>query len=201
MVKILSQTGVSLADVYNVEGSVGAIDQLRTEEVQLVHDMGATIFSERYQATIRRSSAQYPQSDTISQALTDLPRTPTRIHGIDVLTDDASRIAGVFVNVRTSLGVARDFPVWVWDATNNTAVFLVDDGTGTALEILHPVPGLTHNPTMLSGSEPNQNISEIVIRGATTAFGAGTVDIIVLVHISFAAVGGLSSRGLPLPSW
>ena len=45
MVKILSQAGISLADLYNVEGSIAGIEQLDTRELPIVHEMSGTIFS------------------------------------------------------------------------------------------------------------------------------------------------------------
>jgi len=202
--KILGQAGIELADIYDVEGSVAGIDRLLSEDVNLVHEMGAEIFSSRFQATIRRSEATYAQNVAIVQALTDLPETPVRIHGVDVMTDDASRVASCFVSLRTNVGTVRDFPIWNWGLVSSLPVTLIDDGTLTALSLLVPLDSNTHQPSMLSGTGQSsvQNISEIVVRGGTTAFGAGTVDIILLVHISFAAdPTRLSSKGLPIPSW
>ena len=59
-------------------------------------------------------------------------------------------------------------------------------------------------PTLgIAEGQPRRVGEEIVFRGQSLAFGAGTVEAIALVYLGTAEVtqGALSSRGLPVPGW
>jgi len=201
MVKILSKSGDSLADIYDVQGSIAGIDQLDTRELPIFHEMGATVFSERF-STFTRSAAtgDLLQSVDFSIELTDLPTTPTRLLGVVVFTDSAARVRDCAVHL-TDPGNSRDFPVWIWDATNSILTRM-NDGTGlTNFEVLTAEPGSVYVPNFTGGFLQPQGVRQIFMKGRTDAFGAGTVKIRYMAHIAFSDVGGLSSRGLPIPSW
>jgi len=207
MVKILSQSGMSLADVYNVQGSIVGIDQLEPGEIQLVHEMGATIFSERFGTAIRRSAtAALLQSTAFDLTLVDFSNTVARLLGVTVFAaGPASRVANATVSVR-SVGDEREIPIFNFDAAvdDETTVRMQDNGGAVSDFILmRPVASLGNMPTFLHGAEQKflPGVGEVVFRGTTTAFGAGTVVIRVLLYLAVLTGGSPSNRGLPIPSW
>jgi len=202
MAKILSQAGDSLADIYDVVGSIAGIDELLSKDVQLVHEMGHTIFSERYSETIRRvQTSAANQSSNFSATISDLPATPTRILGVIVIVDNAARTAHATLSVADPTS-GRMLPIWTWDGTSEDTMRF-DDGSGTAnFIVMRPLAAYTQYPNMLSGSgRQPQRVENLSFAGVSTAFGAGTVQHTLLIQIAFAAQAGVDSRGLPIPSW
>jgi len=204
VVKILSQAGNSLADTYDVEGSIAGIDQLETRELPIVHEMGATVFSERLSGAIRRAtSGAILQNTNFDIILTDLPATPSRVLGVTVVTDVAGRVSTAAILIRDA-GAGREMPIFVWDSgeqfmvcrmvENNAAV-----GTLELLVTSLNLPGFP--PSMIIGTDQPQEVDQIAFRGRSTGFGAGTVTITALIYLAFSEVGGISSRGLPIPGW
>lgn len=203
MVKILSRSGDSLADVYDVEGSIAGIDHLLSGEVSLVHEMSGTIFSERLSMSIARANAgAVAQSTTWDITLADLGAQAWRILGVMVLASVTARTAHAQVSVRDSRD-GREMPIFVWDtATDADSVIRIVENGGAAANQLALIPNPLQIPSMgLGRGQPQARDNEIVFRGSTTAFGAGTVTLIALIHTLRSQVGGLSSRGLPIPSW
>lgn len=204
MVKILGRAGVSLADVYDVVGSRAGLEQLESREVSLVHEMGQTIFSERFSLFVRRAtSGALMQSVNFNIVLSDLPSGAWRILGVMVFADVQGRALLASVAVRDPLG-GRELPFWVWDSAGDSDLVRVrmeDNGAGVAQHrVLQPAPALIHLPGLGAGDQP-QSMSEIAFRGSTNAFGAGTVTLTMILQIGFSQVGGLDSHGLPIPSW
>ncbi len=202
MPKILSQAGISLADVYDVQGSIAGVEELSSGEVSLVHEMGATIFSERLSHNIRRSgTGAILQSVNFNLVINDLPAVPTRLLGVAVFSDNAVRVLHAAILAR-SAGDGREIPIWVYDQVNFLAIRMEDAGGGVAdHELLLGNVQATMLPTFVGGNEQPQIVNELAFRGTTTAFGAGDVTITALYYTAFSQVGGLSSRGLPIPSW
>jgi len=206
MVKILSRSGDSLADTYNVVGSVAGIEQLETRELPIVHEMGATLFSERFSTTIRRQvSGALNQSNNFDVVITNLPAGISRIFGVAVFVPvaEAGRVSLAQVSVRDPTS-GRELPIWLWSSVAGSEVTarLEDNAGGVAtVSILRPAQPLEAIPSILTGRGQPQRVSDIAIRAETLAFGAGTVTITALVYIGFSQVGGISSRGLPVPSW
>lgn len=204
MVKILSQAGTSLADTYNVEGSIAGIEQLETRELPIVHEMGGTVFSERLSSSIRHaSSGAINQSTNWNVILTDLPVTPFRILGVTVFISTTARVTIASVAVRHP-GDDREIPIWIWDAARDVEVRARFTDTGAAVattQFLRPLELMEAIPHMGLGTEQPQPASEIAFRGQTAGFGAGTVTATMIMHVQFSQVAGLSSRGLPIPSW
>lgn len=203
MPKVLSQAGNSLADTYDVEGSIAGIENIETRDLPIVHEMGGTVFSERWSTTVRRAATgNIAASAVIGIVLTDLPNTPTRILGISAISDDASRLAALAVLARDPIA-GREFPLWIHETATADNVRMVDDGSAvTQFDLLRPRTAHTINPSFTGGFEQPQIVNEIAIRGAATAFGAGTVFVRVFIYIAFAETGRVpSSRGLPIPSW
>jgi len=202
MTKILSQSGISLADTYDVQGSIAGIENLETENLPIVHEMGATVFSERVTGDVFRiTTGVLLQSVDYNVVFSDLPIMPCRLLGVQVFSDTAARLARGAVNIRNNAG--REMPVWVWDQTNELAVDFSDNGAAVAShEVLTPAPGFAQLPTMLFGTaQPRLGMSELALRGRTTAFGAGNVTVTALFFIAFPEQQGIPSIGLPIPSW
>ena len=202
MPKILSQAGISLADTYDVKGSIAGIDTLETHELPIVHEMGGTIFSERYSTTVRRSrSVGVGQNTDVNTVFTNFPDTPTRVLGVAVICTAGVRIDRWAVHVRDPIAL-REFPLWVYDGANFLSVNIEDDTPGVVTEeLLLGNVQATMLPSFGGGTDQPQIVNEIAIRGRTTGFGAGTVNISTLLYIAFSQIGGISSRGLPIPSW
>jgi len=202
MVKILSQSGNSLADIYDVKGSVAGIDQLETRELPIVHEMGATVFSERFSTTIRRTAATgVAQNTDINAVITNLPVMPTRLLSVGVISDDGSRILRLAIMARDPVA-NLEVPIWVYDAANFLPINLTNAGAVTTFDSLLGNVQATMMPNMVGGSAQQPDmVSQLSLRGTTTGFGAGTVDVTAIFHLGFAFQRGLSSRGVPFPSW
>jgi len=202
MVKILSQAGNSLADIYDVEGSIAGIDQLESRELPIVHEMGATVFSERVSGNIRRlTTGAILQSTTFDLTLTAVGDNVTRALGLLVLADVAGRINMAQVAIRDP-DSGREVPIFIFDATfdDEKEIRIVEEGGGAATQIAligHPLL----LPNFLVGADQPQPLNEVVCRGITTGFGAGTVTLVMLMYNAFAQIGGVSSRGVSIPSW
>lgn len=205
MTKILSQAGITLADTYNVEGSIAGIDQLESRELHIMHEMGGTVFSERFRTTIRREeSGNTLQNTDIDLVTTTLPVTITRLLGIQVVTDNGVRIANCVVSLRDPRDAGgSEIPIWVYDGATFDTIRVMEDGTIVTREILAPVPGSVALPVFCGGSDtPSPDVvSELALRGRTTGFGAGTAILRVLYFVAFTFTPSVSSRGLPIPSW
>lgn len=190
--------------MYDVVGSVAGIEQLESREVQLVHEMGATIFSERVSTAIRRvTTGAIAQDIQFNVFLTDLPATPYQILGVTVFASVAARVTRASVAVRQR-NTIREFPIWMWDTADDAEVSLrlVDNGAAVGTVIaLRPVQLLEALPHFTTGSGQPQSVPDIAFRGTAASFGAGTVIVTALLHVGFSEIGGISSRGLPIPSW
>lgn len=201
MVKILSRTGDSLADMYDVEGSISGIEHLETHTLPIMHEMGGTVFSERLGAAIRRNQtsalAQNAVWDIVS---TDLPNVPFRVLGVCVLADAAARTQFAQLSLRESTN-GREVPFFSWFTTNDVESDIRIVENGAAVSNVIKLVGPTQLPTLGMGDTQRQHVGELTFRGLTAAFGAGTVTLTALVHIAFAQTGGISSRGVPIPGW
>jgi len=205
--RILGQAGISLADSYDIEGSIVELGDLQTNEVPVVHEMGATMFSERLSGELRReTTGAIAQSITWENLITDLPAVPGRILSIAVFSNASTRISRATVSLRglNQAGLQQEMPIWGWDTTGGAVVnaILMDNGAAAGnLTMLTPQGGI-HTPTMILGTTgPQSTIPDIAFRGITTAFGAGTVIVTLVIGLAFANVGGVSSYGLPIPGW
>jgi len=203
--KILAQAGISLADVYDVQGSIAGVEKLLSEEVQVVHEMGGVLFSERLSGTMRRrTTGNLAQNVTFFSIIDDLPATPFRIQNFVVSADNAARFEHVAVSVRQG-GGPREIPIFVWNATTGDlfrAYSSDGDGGVTTVHYFAPLqPANPFNPIMLLGQDAPQVVDEIALRVRTTGFGAGTAVATLTMYITFPQVGGISSYGLPIPSW
>jgi len=203
MVKVLSKAGDSLADTYDVEGSIAGIEQLETRDLGIVHEMGATVFAERFGGRVRRATTgNILQSTTWDLFITDMPATPSRIFGVSIVTTQAGRVSNAAVMAHDSINL-REIPLVIWDSgePNITARFQENGAAAANINFLVSSLNLENLPSMLIGAGQRNTIDQIAFRGLTTAFGAGNVAITCLVYVAAADLGGVSSRGLPIPSW
>ncbi len=205
MVKVQSQSGNSLADQYDVQGSIAGIEQLETRELPIVHDLAPVLFSERLGAAVRRvTSGDILQSTAFDLLLTDLPAGISRIVGLSVITDNPARVADCIVTIQQDDG-DREIPIFIWDSNEDSvSARIIDDGAAaTSFAFLTSNLNLTHLPTTLVGTSQPRRMSRIALRGVSTAFGAGTVVVTALLHILLTHLGGdvPSNRGVLVPSW
>ncbi len=201
--KILSQSGISLADSYDVEGSQVRIEELEASEIHLVHEMGATIAMERMQAEIvSMTAAAVLQNVSFQVTLNPITQSVARILGIVVTVDVTSRLVQAAVTARDP-NTALEFPLWVWDGTNEDGIRFDNLGTGLATQlILRPRAEYIPMPISLYGTDLTKNVSQIRFRGTTSGFGAGDITLVAAIYSSFIdAPGALSSKGVPVPSW
>lgn len=199
---VQSQAGESITDVYDVRGGQAPIERILTSEVQATHDMAGTIFSERFSMFVRNRTFVTAQSLDFVSIIDDLPLGFSRVLGVVVGSLDP--LATSFVRCAVSIEdpvSSRGMPFWVWKATDSIAVRMLVESSEQELNVMIPEPGLTQMPQIVCGNDQPQNTPNIAIRGSTAAFGAGTVRIQLQLLMAFADIGGISSRGLPVPSW
>lgn len=206
MVKVLAQAGNSLADIYDVEGSIAGIEHLETHDLPIVHEMGATVFSERISANIRRGTSGATAASTAFDVDIPLGAAPViRILALSVFTTVTARLDHVTASMHDVLN-GREIPIFAWDTNDGgtesaVRVSLEGAAAAEAIMLVPRVSAQVNMPNMIIGSGQPNGIPEIAFRGITTAFGAGTVTCTVLVQQCFPFLRGISSRGLPVPSW
>jgi len=202
--KVLAQAGTSLADIYDVEGSIAGVEEIETREVQAVHEMGQAIFSERLRArVITTASAATAQSLNIDVAILAFADIPfIRVHGIFVFTSVTARLTRMAVMIEDAISAGNGLPIWVWDG-NEESVRTSVGGSAVNTISLDGMPQYSMLPSFMVGqTRRGQEVSpNLTLRGSTSAFGAGTVTVTCHTLISFPTLGGVSSRGLPVPGW
>lgn len=197
--KILSKAGESLADLYDVKGSVAGVEELNSRDVGLQHEMGGTIFSERLRTDIIRNAPivvaqNVTTDDTYSSFFVD---RPSRIMSIEMLTDDESRLLQVTMAIRTS--PTQEIPIWAWQLTDQSLpVRFIDAGSSATMQLLINQMPMTF-PSMLVGDQ--NRVPRLGIHFISSGFGAGTVSLTTIIHTLHVEEEGISSHGLPLPSW
>lgn len=207
MPKVLSKSGASLADVYDVEGSVAGVEEVLTKDVQLIHEMGGVIVSERFRTRVLRVASGDIDQNTNFDTLLNIntasptPLVPNRLLGVVVVVDTAARLSRLQVSARDP-DAGEDFPIWVFaGATDHTIRIRIAGGAAADMTIL--TPDNLNTPSMLGGSAVSHRPTthELVMRGRTSGFGAGTVEMTLLAYVAFPRPGGVNSTGLPIPSW
>jgi len=201
--KVLGKAGTSLADIYDVKGSIAGVDQLNSEEVSLTHDMSATIFSERLQGFIfRMTSGAITQSTNFNITLAvNLPIY--RVLSVYVMVDTGARLNRVQLSLRQVQG-GREIPFYIWNTNNDleSTILIVDNDAAAGIETaLVQVSPATMPIIGIGAEQPALVGDEIVLRGTSSGFGAGEVTVVALVYIANAQ--GVIQRGVGLhvPSW
>lgn len=202
--QVQSRAGITISDVYDVKGSQAPVETIDVKDIKGVHEFGQTIQSERFSSTVRRrSTGALLQNATFDEVLTDLPAGVSRILGMSVLTDVPARTSICTVSVRDPIA-GREVPIFIWELSSVDSFkdLRIDDNGAGAANMFSLAPSVTPVVlSMITGEGQPQRVSDIAFRGVTTGFGAGTVTHILVIHLAFAAIGGISSRGLPIPSW
>lgn len=207
MAKVLSQSGTSLADLYDVEGSIAGVEELISREVGLTHEMGATLFSERLHGTIFRiTTGAQLQNATFDVAFDPVISGVYRVFNVLLFADVAGRTDRVQMSANYPI-ILREMPLAVWDVNDGgslTANIRIVDGGAPGNQVAL-IPSLVQAPTLMFGdTQPGaRGVGEFVLRGLTSAFGAGTVTISAFINVGRMDLGvsGQTSFGLPVPSW
>jgi len=207
--KILGRAGVSLADVYDVEGSQAGLGQLDSEEVKTVHEMGGVITSERLQGRVIVMDATALAASTTWDIEVGLGGGVVRIAGVQVVSDNTTgRVNHMTVGINMQSAAATDSLLFSWDISTaldlQKPVRMDFQGTVATLSRYFEGAGAQGYPSMSFGATqviPGVTIPVMTFRGLTTAFGAGTITPRALIYVVFASTIGISSRGLPVPSW
>jgi len=201
MPKIQAQTGTSLADIYEIQGSIAGVEELESRGVSLVHEMGEVIFSERFSTQlVIMETAAIAQSTAFDVVNTTLPEFPGRILGLYVFAD-ANRVDNVMVAVRDPASV-EEMPIWAFNGAIDDALTIRLSHGGAPGAVIALRPDVDFNlPSFFGGRGQRVTVPELAMRGTTTAFGAGDVTVTAVIHIAFGEQGGIGSKGLPIPSW
>lgn len=209
MPKIQSQSGVSLADTYQVEGSIVGVENLEAKDVHLFDEMGGRVFSERLQTNLSRLNPGALAQNITWAIPFPLPDAPNRVLGCAMVIDTTARITHASLGIATLAG-GREMPIWSWDIANDVeqAITISIDGAAVGVEILL-LPGFSNIPNMItrcSGNAETDLMGQLIFRGLTAGFGAGTVLPLMFVQLGRATrrlpdPGSPSSHGLPIPSW
>jgi hypothetical protein len=209
MPKILSQAGDSLADSYDVVGSIAGVEDLISADVQLLHEMGGTIFSERlHSQTITLAAEGIEQNANFDAtfAFDDLVDSPVRILGIQIVVNVAASVQCCQVSIG-GIGSSGEMPFFVYDHDDDEHGFIRLSVQGNAVATYYFLsPRQIQVPTLLTRTGDAGTMPGLVLRGFCTGFGAGTVNITSIIHIARAGqatpvAGDPKSHGLPLPSW
>lgn len=207
--KILSQAGTSLADVYDIEGSVVGLEALDVEEVKAVHDLGPQIHSERLRSVVvLMSSTAVGQNTGWDIGTGQLPDSVNRIIGTTVIPLTAARVANAQLSIR-NFDTGRETPIWNWDTGNDieSPIRWSNEGAGAiAVNVLRTVGAYWQLPTLCTRMEDQSSMPNLIFRGLTSGFGAGTVEVLALITLcrpdrATPMPGDPRSHGLPIPSW
>lgn len=208
MPKVQAQAGASLADSYDVVGSIIGVEQLTTQDVSLTHEMGGTMFSERLISfQVNLTSGDIAASTAFNATgVQPLPDVPVRILGITCIVDTASRLANLMVGIRDPVA-GGDLPFFIWDNTLGTQTAFRFSDSGASVGATTQLSGAElQTPNLVTRFGLSRTMPELVMRGITTGFGAGTLETQAFIHIAHPsrevpAPGEPSSHGLPLPGW
>jgi len=199
--KILGQSGTSLADAYDVQGSIVGVSELDADSVKTVHEMGGVMFSERLSATVNNLSITPTAQNTDFERTQVLGPQPSRLIGMVVTADEAGRILQAAVSISTIGAAVSDCPIWNW-VENGIEEAIRLEISGTVFDQILMVPvGPPNLPVLVVGTDSEDPAPTITVRGTTSAFGAGNAALTVTLYFAFPRAEGLSSRGLPIPSW
>lgn len=208
---VQAQAGFSLGDIYDVVGSVVGIRSLDMDEVKAVHELGATIFSERLNANLNMmDSTSILQNVSFNIELVGFrPDVPQRLLGVSVLSNTTARLTRASLSIRGQPATSPELVFWAWDsaADPETEVRWSDNGAAVAtFFMLTPLALSAIMPTMLIRLGVGALMPSIFFRGTSSGFGAGNVRVRAILHFArpmppLVAAGDPSSHGLPLPSW
>ncbi len=206
MAKARGQSGVSIADTYEIPGGVFKIGDIDDSQVNLTHDLASTVFAERFQTEMRVSTTgSISQNTSWANTISDLPGVPTRLLGLCVHADVAARITRASVVIQDA-DTGQEIPIFFWDITTDieTQVRMSDAGGLGVQEVLQPTQAYfgIPMPTFVGGSlQVDPVCRNLIFRGTSAGFGAGSVECILTMYIAHSQVSKSTAKGLPVPSW
>ena len=206
MAKARGQSGFSIADTYEVPGGVFKIGDIDDSQVSLTHDLASTVFAERFQTEMRTSkTGALSQDSSWGTTISDLPPVPTRLLGVVVHADVAARVKRASILIMDS-DTGVEIPIFFWDTATDieTEVRMSDYGGVGVQEVLQPTQTFfgIPTPTFVGGSlQVDPVCRNLVFRGTTASFGAGTVECIATFYLAHSQVTKSTAKGLPIPSW
>jgi len=207
--KILSQAGVSLADIYDVEGSIVGLEELDVTDIKGVHELGGTIHSERLVVFhLIADSTAISQSSNWEVSLGGFPDSINRVLSIFVIADGSAEVQNCSIAIRDPLS-GIDHIIWAWDVLDDIEKRVRwDDGGGTGADTALVPLGTAFGgaPNIIARTGAQASMPTLVFHGATQAFGAGDVTTKALISVcrpdhGNPAPGEPSSHGLPIPGW
>lgn len=208
MAIIQTKAGESLADQYQVAGSSVEITELRDKEgINLSHDMGAVLLSERMELQNRQISAEaVAQGVNFEETFTapGLADAPSRLIAIRMIANETARILRATLMLQDPQS-GREVPLFAWDSAADAEVVVLwsDNGAARAGDfLLAPVIAVTILPVLLVRMGALHTMPNLILTGRTEAFGAGTVTLRCLMTIAAPIAGPTGATvGLPIPSW
>lgn len=206
--KILSQAGTSLADVYDVEGSVVGLEELDVANIQGVHELGHQIHAERLLVFgLIANTGALAQSTAWDVSLSAFPDSINRLLSISAVSSFAGRVNDCSVHIGDPL-TGVDHGIWLWDSVNDVEGTVRRGSPAVAAAVsLRPLSHVAGGlPTLLARTGTSGRMPNLIFRGSTSAFGAGTVTVQALMQVirpdrGAPGAGEPSSHGLPIPSW
>jgi len=205
--KILSQAGTSLADVYDIEGSVVGLEELDVSDIKGVHDLGPQIHSERLQSFIvEASSGSLAQTITWGITTGGIPDSINRLLAVTVIANNAARVDHCSVAIQEQSN-SREIPIWVWDTNDDDEQQVEWSIDGAASSTKFHLRSLGQQPLeLLTRLGTTLEMPQLIFRGVTATFGAGNVTVRALYHLARPnsgnpPAGEASSHGLPIPGW
>lgn len=207
--KILSQAGTSLADVYDIEGSIAGLEELDVRDIKGVHDLGPQIHSERLLVfNLQIDGTAVLQSVNWGIFLGSFPDSINRVLSATVIADTAARVDFCSILIEDTVN-DREHLIWAWDSADDVESRVRwNPGTGATTEtVLRPSSNIAGGlPTLIARTGGSSAMPNLVFRGRSLAFGAGTVQALALIQVArpdrgAPSAGDPSSHGLPIPSW
>jgi len=207
--KVLGQAGISVADVYDVEGSIVGVGELDADSVKAVHDFGPQIQSERLNVfNLIADSTAVLQNVAWNIALGGFPDSVNRLLSIAVIADNIGRIANCSIHIGDPVS-GIDHPIWAWDAVtagDSVGNIRWADPVLQTDFVLLPIIQIQKGPTILARTGVGAAMPNLIFRGISNGFGAGTITVRAFIQVARPdggnpGPGEPSSHGLPLPSW
>jgi len=213
MGKILGSIPSALSGLLDIEGGQVLVDELREQEgVSLVYDIGQLIESETLRVATRSfDTGAINQSITSTATLTGMPQM-CRILGIDVLTDDATRVSQVTL-FGDDIGLAdaaatnaRCQLMWNWVNAGRTLPrpggYSAGDAALSTILLAEAADNNLLGPTPIffnqQGVAQRSGHENLIIGVLSTGFGAGTVRVTGHVTLLFpTTLGGFGVNLLP----
>jgi len=208
MGKILSQSGISLAETYALDPPTTGPAEVNVREVHLVEEMGSRVHSERLNFFVgRASTGAVAASTAFAASLGDIPDSVNRVLGVAVIATAAGRISNCNVSIlEAALSTPEEFVIWSWDETADLEIPIQHDdgGAGTTAQFLMRPRENYNLPSLIGRTGTDLLMPSLQFRGITNA--VGTVTTRVFVYFArpdpvTPGTGEPSSRGLPLPGW